>query len=99
VTGLVVASAPEVAARREQEVAARPGRPPHTLHGGRHARPDDAERADVDWSRILPAVTVHVHTYAGAEPTDVAGTRRVPTRTQPSPAEVGFSRAIFELVA
>ena len=34
-------------------------------------RPDQADPPDVDWSRILPAVTLHVHTYAGAEPTDV----------------------------
>ena len=35
-------------------------------------RPDEAPRPDVDWPTILPAVTLHVHTYAGAEPTGVA---------------------------
>lgn len=33
--------------------------------------PDEADQPDVDWSTILPTVTLHVHTYAGAEPTDV----------------------------
>ncbi len=35
-------------------------------------RPDGAARPDIDWSTVLPEVTLHVHTYAGAETTGVA---------------------------
>ena len=34
----------------------------------------DDDRPEVDWGRVLPQVVLHVHTYAGAEPT---GTARV----------------------
>jgi hypothetical protein len=37
-------------------------------------RPAEAGRPELDWSRIMPTVTLHVHSYAGAEPT---GTARV----------------------
>ncbi len=30
------------------------------------------DRPELDWSTIMPAVTLHVHTYAGPEPTDIA---------------------------
>ena len=32
----------------------------------------DAARPDLDWSTVMPTVTLHVHTYAGAEPTGTA---------------------------
>lgn len=34
----------------------------------------DDDRPEVDWGKVLPEVVLHVHTYAGAEPT---GTARV----------------------
>lgn len=37
-------------------------------------RPDDAQRPEIDWPAIMPGVIIHIHTYAGAEPT---GTARV----------------------
>ncbi|PUA81806.1 DUF222 domain-containing protein [Nocardioides currus] len=33
-------------------------------------RDGSGERPDVDWSSVMPAITLHVHTYAGPEPTD-----------------------------
>ena len=137
VTGLVVASDPEAAARKEEEVARRQvARPTRSTQDGMRGffirapfpvvalldarvqfiadilaslgdtsdedarrikaiavladphravalidafaqwrdRPGEKVRPEVDWPAILPGVTLHVHTYAGAEPT---GTLRV----------------------
>jgi hypothetical protein len=34
------------------------------------------ERPELDWAEVMPAVTLHVHTYAGQEPTDTARVER-----------------------
>ena len=34
--------------------------------------PRTAEKPELDWATVMPTVTLHVHTYAGAEPTGTA---------------------------
>ncbi|MBC2933684.1 hypothetical protein H7342_11780 [Nocardioides sp. zg-1228] len=66
----VLASPHEAVALIEAFIAwrDRPECPADDRHG--HGRTGD--RPAVDWSRLLPTVTLHVHTYAGPEPTSAA---------------------------
>ncbi len=54
-----------------------------------------------DWEvrQPFPGIYLWRDPHGATYLVDHTGTRRVPTGAEPSPAEVGFSRAIFELVA